>query len=82
MKITIGGNQLSTYEHTSEESAPYRLTECVMPPQRVLNVYGSSRLGINTKKVDIFNETEEHPSAASVTAIYLATIQQTRSHPS
>lgn len=59
MKITIGGNQLSAYEHTSEEFTPYRLTECVMSPQRALNVYGSSRLGINTKKVDIFNETQE-----------------------
>jgi RHS repeat-associated protein len=46
------GNQLSTYEHVVEdEESNYQLSERVM--------YGSSRLGINVNKVDLFGNSEE-----------------------
>ena len=45
------GNQLLTYEHVNDSIAPYELVERVM--------YGSSRLGINTNKVDMLDENPE-----------------------
>ncbi len=46
------GNQLSTYEHIPEDTTSlYQLAERVM--------YGSSRLGINTNKVDMLDENPE-----------------------
>jgi uncharacterized protein len=45
------GNQLLTYEHVNDSIAPYELTERV--------IYGSSRLGMNTNKVDMLDENPE-----------------------
>ena len=46
------GNQLLTFEHIVEdEESNYQLSERV--------IYGSSRLGMNTNKVDMLDENPE-----------------------
>jgi RHS repeat-associated protein len=50
--LDAAGNLMNTYVHNPDEPAPYELTERV--------IYGSSRLGMNTKKADMLFPVSEN----------------------
>jgi RHS repeat-associated protein len=50
--LDVSGNLMNTYIHKPEDPAPFELTERV--------IYGSSRLGMNTKKADMLFPVSEN----------------------